>query len=112
MFAGSVGEASVRSQFSLETRGHRAEKPRLWGVWVKLQCEVPSSQTPEDSHTGEDPCLWGGWAKFQEEVLPRQKKVLKPYVCGECGKVSEKSGVITHQSTHRGEKPCVCRDCG
>ncbi|CAI9181560.1 unnamed protein product [Rangifer tarandus platyrhynchus] len=57
IFEESVGESSVRSQFA-ESRGHTGEKPRLWGLWVKLQCEVQSHQTPEERHRGEDLCLW------------------------------------------------------
>ncbi|XP_057567684.1 histone-lysine N-methyltransferase PRDM7 [Hippopotamus amphibius kiboko] len=37
----------------------------------------------------------------------------KPYVCRDCGRgFSRKSHLITHQRTHTGEKPYVCRDCG
>ncbi|XP_060040953.1 histone-lysine N-methyltransferase PRDM7 [Erinaceus europaeus] len=37
----------------------------------------------------------------------------KPHVCKECGRgFSEKSSLIAHQRTHTGEKPHVCRECG
>lgn len=44
------GEASVRSQFLLETRRHTGDSPCLWGLWVMLQCEVQTHQTPEERH--------------------------------------------------------------
>ncbi|XP_053513400.1 histone-lysine N-methyltransferase PRDM9-like [Artibeus jamaicensis] len=37
----------------------------------------------------------------------------KPYVCRECGRgFTCKSDLIRHQRTHSGEKPYVCRECG
>ncbi|XP_036907013.1 histone-lysine N-methyltransferase PRDM9-like isoform X2 [Sturnira hondurensis] len=37
----------------------------------------------------------------------------KPYVCRECGKCfTRKSHLITHHRIHSGEKPYVCRECG
>ncbi|XP_045699542.1 histone-lysine N-methyltransferase PRDM9-like isoform X2 [Phyllostomus hastatus] len=37
----------------------------------------------------------------------------KPYVCRECGRgFSQKSHLIIHQRTHSGDKPYVCRECG
>ncbi|XP_066214198.1 histone-lysine N-methyltransferase PRDM9-like, partial [Saccopteryx leptura] len=36
----------------------------------------------------------------------------KPYVCRECERgFSQKSHLLTHQRTHSGEKPYVCREC-
>ncbi|XP_053524727.1 histone-lysine N-methyltransferase PRDM9-like isoform X1 [Artibeus jamaicensis] len=37
----------------------------------------------------------------------------KPYVCRECGRgFTQQSHLIRHQRTHSGEKPYVCTDCG
>ena len=76
----------------------------------KLFVKVGMSRTVTTEHGG----CWQGFSDGSH-LITHQKTHSgeKPYVCRECGRgFTRQSHLITHQRTHSGEKPYVCRECG
>ena len=77
---------------------------------MKLQLEVTSHHTPEDTHRGEALCLWGVWARLQLEVrshhTPEDTHRGEALCLGSVGKASVGSQVSSHTRGHtQGRSP-------
>ncbi|XP_059536607.1 histone-lysine N-methyltransferase PRDM9-like, partial [Myotis daubentonii] len=76
----------------------------------KLSVGVRMSKIVTINHGG---CGQGFNDKSHIDTHQRTHSGEKPYVCRECGKgFTRKSHLIRHQRTHSGEKPYVCSECG